>query len=426
MSNSRDRYFDIVSAWSCAGVGTCLIIQHAHDIKTRLAFDLGCTPNFADAIPASHVIISHSHLDHIGAVFNHARAHRLACGGSVPTYYVPSASVPKLKRAQLAMSCLDNHHRDEEIEGELSLEGGSRSESSLIQMNVVGMGPGDEVELRFGRKKGGCRDRLFLRAFAVDHRDHPALGYVISRTTTTCSGRSQLKEEYRGLSGREIGELIRIGTEVKMPVEETTSSHVEIAYTGDTCAAGLLLTEDIPPREGDNTVNDDNFEKSALYLQQAFNEAQILFMEVTFLDYACEKQMELAASRGHVHISEVIPVLLSRGWFKKSDDERLVVLIHISLRHRPAAKALDLIVDGLRKSFEQSPLIENKCDDEQEQPKPTFGKMLSHFAVAIQALLPLGTIDEKNARIRNMLTSNGCVSLKTYEEQKALSPDLVY
>lgn len=402
-TTNSDRYFEIVSAWSCAGVGTCLVIEH-YDAKIRLALDLGCTPNFADAIPASHVIISHSHLDHIGAVFNHARAHRLACGGSIATYYVPAASVPKLKQAQLAMSCLDNHH-------EMTLDDGSSE--SLIQMNIVGIEPGDEVELKFGRKNGGCRDRLFLRAFAVDHRDHPALGYVISRTTTTCSGRSQLKEEYRGLSGREIGELVRSGVEVKIPVTETTSSHVEVAYTGDTCASGLLFKEDTALRKGrDSSVGNNEFEKSASYLQQAFTEAPILFMEVTFLDYACEKQRGLATSRGHVHISEVIPILQSRGWFSDYDDKRLVVLVHLSLRHGPASNALGMIVDGLRKSVELSPLG-NTSDDSQSM----FEIVLSHFAVAIQAHLPHGRIDKKSPHIRHLMKANGCISLKTYVEE---------
>jgi len=45
----------------------------------RLVFDLGCTPIYEETIKSNTVIISHGHLDHVGAIFGHARAHNVAC-----------------------------------------------------------------------------------------------------------------------------------------------------------------------------------------------------------------------------------------------------------------------------------------------------------------------------------------------------------
>ena len=47
----------------------------------RIAIDIGATPCFDDAIPAKYVFVSHGHVDHVGALFSHARAHSVTCGG---------------------------------------------------------------------------------------------------------------------------------------------------------------------------------------------------------------------------------------------------------------------------------------------------------------------------------------------------------
>lgn len=72
--------FQIKASWSKAGIGTCIIVEQSLLAKKKLTlvFDLGCTPIFDQTIPSNHVLISHGHLDHIGGIFGHARAHNAA------------------------------------------------------------------------------------------------------------------------------------------------------------------------------------------------------------------------------------------------------------------------------------------------------------------------------------------------------------
>jgi hypothetical protein len=87
-------HWKILSAWSKAGIGTNVVLEllpqssaHQGGKKTkslpRIAFDMGATPCFDDAIPAKYVFLSHGHIDHAGALFSHARAHSVSCGGYV-------------------------------------------------------------------------------------------------------------------------------------------------------------------------------------------------------------------------------------------------------------------------------------------------------------------------------------------------------
>ena len=84
-------HWTVKSAWSKAGVGTNIVLElkyAADDAKTKtkkrpacVAFDMGATPCFDDAIFAKYVFLSHGHIDHVGALFSHARAHAVSCGG---------------------------------------------------------------------------------------------------------------------------------------------------------------------------------------------------------------------------------------------------------------------------------------------------------------------------------------------------------
>lgn len=58
--------FHLSASWSRAGVGTCMVINMNKIGNQRIAFDIGSTPIFDEAISAKYVFISHGHLDHIG------------------------------------------------------------------------------------------------------------------------------------------------------------------------------------------------------------------------------------------------------------------------------------------------------------------------------------------------------------------------
>lgn len=94
-------HWNILSSWSKAGIGTSIVLelkkpsdgggapssqQHQSSSSSkkqspRIVFDIGATPCFDDAIYAKYVFISHGHVDHVGALFSHARAHAVSCGG---------------------------------------------------------------------------------------------------------------------------------------------------------------------------------------------------------------------------------------------------------------------------------------------------------------------------------------------------------
>ena len=319
--------FRVKSAWSKAGVGTSIVLQpqdtEGADCRpsTRVVFDIGSTPTIADAFPASTVIVSHGHVDHVGGMFSHARAHSVAYGGSTPTYYVPKPLVSKLEEARSAFSAMDALCVDES-------EDNARSHS-LLQMNIVGVEPGDEIELSIKKLPDG--KRLFLRVFDVAHCGHPGLGYcIVSRRN------AGLKPEYRDLSGNKIRDLVKSGVEVKGEPVET----VEVMYSGDTSIDGIMK-RDIE----EMADSEDSPHRKDLFLNEAFK-APLILCEATYLE---EGMQEQAKSRGHMSIEDIPSVLSSHGWNAEMGDDaaRKIVLLHLSARHKPANRALELIQKNL-------------------------------------------------------------------------------
>lgn len=88
-------HWNILSSWSKAGIGTSIVLElkkptdggassqpsSSKKQSPRIVFDIGATPCFDDAIYAKYIFISHGHVDHVGALFSHARAHAVSCGG---------------------------------------------------------------------------------------------------------------------------------------------------------------------------------------------------------------------------------------------------------------------------------------------------------------------------------------------------------
>jgi ribonuclease Z len=298
---------ELVSCWSKAGVGTSIVLEYrgAGKKRPRILLDCGATPNYGEGIRASTVLISHSHLDHVGAIFSHARAHSVICSGSVPTYYVPEQILENVIRAKAAMEALDGDERQS-------------------PMNIRSVKPGDEIDL-FGN--------LFARVFRVSHCIG-AVGYVIGSRLAPA-----LKEEYRGLGSAEIRELVKKGVSLKTEAGEV----LQVGYTGDTSIEGLLV---------ENTTNEDESEgKSALFVEQAF-ESRLLFCEATFLDDS-QKARDLSVKRRHLHIEDIVRVLEERQY---AGDDQQLVLMHISGRYS-AKGALDHIASALPRNVASQCLV---------------------------------------------------------------------
>lgn len=345
---------------------------------------MGATPCFDDAIPAKYVFVSHGHVDHVGGMFSHARAHAVSCGGEAPTYYVPAQLVPQIERCRDAMSLLDASH-DESEEG---CSGGGGRTNSLIQMKLVPVHPGDEIALKgisFGSKTS-----FFVRAVKVDHAGHPALGYILGSRTTT-----GLKPEYRKLHGTKLRDLVKSGVAIKADSVEV----IEVGYSGDTCARGLMNVK----------LLIENGSQSAAAIERALSfgveqlfKAELLLCELTFLDSSeDEAQRVKAIERGHLHINDLHAIFSSHdpSWTTHTGDggteldaspcPKNIVFYHLSAKYQPARRALDFIDEGLP------------------------SKLRGRCHVAVSSML---SCDEKLCEdsIATQILLNGCISLEKY------------
>lgn len=168
-----------MGAWTKAGIASCVHVQGGQR-NENILFDCGFMNS--DTTYAKYVFISHGHIDHVGSCISHARAKSLS--GSLAVYYVPHGIVEHLTAAKEAFEKLDE---------------------STILMNIVGVGPGDEINIGPSMK---------VSVFATLHRV-PSQGYAISTVR-----KGDLLPELRNLTGAEIRELKMMGQTIHGPETE--------------------------------------------------------------------------------------------------------------------------------------------------------------------------------------------------------------
>jgi ribonuclease Z len=184
---------------SVAGLETCIEVP-----ALKLLLDLGCCSRTAVNQPL--VLLSHGHLDHIGAIAQHA-AQRSLLGMKEGTYVVPASIAPHVERLFNAAGDLDGQ---------------------VIPRRVIALEPGQEEPLGKGR---------WLRAFETFHRV-PSQGY------TVWENRSRLRPEFRELPGAKLGELRRQG----VALDETERVPL-LSFTGDTRVEVLERTPELQQTE---------------------------------------------------------------------------------------------------------------------------------------------------------------------------------
>ena len=214
------------------------------------------------------ILLSHGHADHVGALPALLGIRALHGKTRPPRVVMPAEIVADLTAALAALSKLQRFP---------------------LEIEAIGMNPGDEIELR-----GDLRVRAVRTFHPV-----PSLAYVIVRRV------AKLRSEFHGLSGPEIAARRRAG-EAMLDHED----RLELAYATDTLVSALDRAPD-------------------LYA------ARVLIVECTFLD--SRKSLEAARAGCHIHLDEVI----ERA--DKFANEHVVVM-HCSQLYRP--DEVDAILDA--------------------------------------------------------------------------------
>ncbi len=180
---------------SIAGVETCIEVP-----SLRLVLDMGrCTRS---SIHQPLVLVSHGHLDHMGAVAQHA-ARRAMMKMGESTYVVPAAVA-----------------RDVE---EL-FDAAGRLDGQVIPRRVVPLEPGESLPI--GKHRS-------VRPFQTYHRV-PSQGY------TVWERRHRLRDEFHGLPGARLAELRARGVQL-----EDTHEVALLSFTGDTRSEVLERTPEL-------------------------------------------------------------------------------------------------------------------------------------------------------------------------------------
>lgn len=160
----------------------------------KLGFDLGWQPWEFMGVP--RWFVSHTHMDHVLALPAYV-ARRRMMQMEPPTIYLPSKKAGDLRQF-LASFC--------------------RLEQSVLPCNIVGVEPGDEIEL----------SRELVVSVHKTYHTVPSVGYIIWER------RKKLKPEYLELSGEQIRDLNLSGVEISYEVR-----FPRVAYLGDSSPRGL-------------------------------------------------------------------------------------------------------------------------------------------------------------------------------------------
>jgi ribonuclease Z len=178
-----------LSGVSVAGIETAIEVP-----SLGVVFDMGRCSRTAVNHPV--VLVSHGHLDHVGAITQHA-ARRALMKMSEGVYLVPRVLVAAVERIFNAAGELDGNP---------------------IPHRVVPIEPGGDFALGTTR---------FVRPFPTFHRV-PSQGY------TVWERRHRLRSEFRGRRGEELGRLRAEGVAIDEPHDVPI-----LSFTGDTRVEAL-------------------------------------------------------------------------------------------------------------------------------------------------------------------------------------------
>lgn len=184
-----------VGGYSLGGFASCLDVP-----SLKLAVDVGiCIDR---VVSRNLILITHAHVDHLGALAQHA-AQRGLRRMEPATYLLPPGIEDEVQ------GLLDSWRR---------LDGGD------LGANLVTLSPGETHDIR---------PDLTVRPFRTRHRV-VSQGYLFERR------KKRLADQYQGLSGDEIKGLREQGIDVN-----TVTKSLALAVTGDTCLDAVLGSPEV-------------------------------------------------------------------------------------------------------------------------------------------------------------------------------------
>ena len=250
-----------ILGYSVAGEETVIGIP-----QLDVCFDIGKAPD--QLISIAHVLLTHGHMDHAAGIAYYL-SHRKFNGMSEGTVLTPPNTLKSIQQI---------------------LDGWGRLDGNRIPANLIGVGPGDEYQIK---------PNLIARVFPTKHT-RQAVGFAVIET------RKKLKPEYHGLNGPQIVKLKKEGTEIEYAVEIPL-----VSYLGDTSYVDYSQLEYV-------------------------SKSKILIAECTFF---ADEHTERADAGNHMHIDEFAPLL------ERMENEHIIIT---HLTHRTGiVEARDMLQERL-------------------------------------------------------------------------------
>jgi len=228
-------------------------------------FDMGECP--LSAVKLNHVALTHPHGDHHRCLMRHRNLRRMTGIEKEAAYYLDADLV-------------ESAHRYFQEEARFEMVSPYHYSPPLL----IGIEEGAEPrELLY-------RNDLRISAFRLAHRI-PTLGFTIY------DFKKKLKDQFIGLPGEVLAEMrLKQGIEITREVLEP-----RITFLGDTTIAGIKKNPEIW-------------------------KSRIVVLESTFIE---EGEEEMAAQKGHTHLSEIASLLSEMDSDLKSEK---IVLNHFSMK----------------------------------------------------------------------------------------------
>lgn len=200
-----DKQVYNISGYSRAGLKTCIIMQ-----DLNIVFDYG----YADerAYSMTNKLISHGHMDHIGALHTDYSSRRLNNLEKMVKYIMPLQCIKPYKMLVSAYS----HMNIGKCETYINMI------NKLSDTDIIGAEECTDIKVHL-------ENELYCTSFEMEHWVK-SYGYIIYRKS------KRLKEEYKDLDWKKIKELKNNGIELSYEHYEPL-----VGYTGDTTIEGVLL-----------------------------------------------------------------------------------------------------------------------------------------------------------------------------------------